>query len=233
MKYRLLFISLSGLFLTVLSGCGLNTSISSSQNTSHEVVLSKCPQPLPSSSITTIIPQADPHFLYVGSAEQLYALNAANGAMLWCNQVRITGDFPCPHSCPPGPFMLFGEPTIVDGVVYVCASGYQGYTYAFRARDGSLLWRVNSNCTITSIPFLDYALPLVDHSIVYTGSYALQAQDGKILWSSSVGASFQLLVDGILYANTEDTIYALNAKNGAILLFWRFTSQGPGLRQLA
>jgi eukaryotic-like serine/threonine-protein kinase len=223
MKQRLLLISLGCLLLAVFSSCGSNTST----NQAHEVVLSNCQGHPPSISVTANLPAPDAHFIYVGSGGNLYALNAANGAMLWCKQVKITGNFPCPHSCPPPPFMLFGQPTVVDGVVYVCASGYQGYTYAFRARDGSLLWRVESNCAVDSIPFADYAVPLVDHGIVYTGSYALRAQDGKILWSTSLGVSFQSLVGGVLYANTEDTIYALNANNGSVRWHYEAPDRAP------
>lgn len=236
MKHRLFLISLSCLLLAALSSCGSNTfanpfQMHTNQSTpdaqSHGVALSNCPEHPPSSSVTTTIPVSDAHFIYVGSAGNLFALNATNGTMLWCKQVRITGDFPCPWSCPPPPFMVFGEPTVVDGVVYVCASGYQGYTYAFRARDGSLLWRVKSNCAAVSIPFADYAVPLVDHDIVYTGSYALRAQDGKILWSTPVGVSFQSLVDGVLYANSENTIYALNAKNGSVRWHYEASDHAP------
>jgi len=119
--------------------------------------------------------------------------------------------------------MLFGQPAVANDVVYVCASGYGGgYTYAFRAKDGALLWHVKSDCAVVSMPYGDYAVPLVNQGIVYTGSYALQAQNGTILWKTPLGVSFQELVNGVIYANDEDSIYALNASNGA--LRWRYSA---------
>lgn len=236
MKQRLSLISLGCLLLAVLSSCGSNTSANHPQNSNHQstpnpqthkVALSNCPEHPPSISVAVKLPASDAHFIYVGSGGNLYAFNASNGAMLWCRQVKITGDFPCPFSCPPPPFMIFGQPAVVNGVVYVCASGYSGYTYAFRASDGSLLWRIKSDCAVDSIPFADYAVPLVDHGIVYTGSYALRAHNGKILWFTPLGVSFQALVDGVLYANTEDTIYALNANNGAARWHYEVPDRAP------
>lgn len=236
MRRRLHFISFGFLLLVFLGGCGQSYQGASTTSSSHTIALSNCPDSLPSPLVTTPIPASTTHTIYVGSGGNLYAFNAQNGAALWCKQVRITGAFPCPGSCPAPPFMFFGEPAVADGVVYVCAAGFGGYTYAFRAKDGSLLWRAKSDCAVDSMPFADYAVPLIDHGVVYSGSYALRAQDGTVLWSTHAGGgyiSLQVLVDGVLYANDEESIYALNASDGSVR--WQYTAPDkspPGGRLL-
>ena len=139
----------------------------------------------------------------------------------------------------PPPEVLFGQPTVADGVVYVCASGYgDGQTYAFRASDGALLWQATSDCWVASIFSGKTAAPLVDHGVVYSGSAALEARDGQkssgqIIWATHVGGrSFapQALAGGVLYANDADSILALGADNGGVR--WKYTMAGaiPGDR---
>ncbi|GER87227.1 hypothetical protein KDW_13890 [Dictyobacter vulcani] len=193
----------------------------------HSVVLSNCPEHFSSFSVTTPLPASDTHVMYTASSGNLYALSARNGALLWCKKVSITGNFPCPGSCPAGPFMNFGEPAVVGGVAYVCASGYQGYMYAFRARDGSLLWSTKSNCATAPDPVMGNDVPLVYHNVVYAGSDALRTQDGKLLWSTPADTAFQALDDGVLYAAGEVKVYALNAKDGAIRWHYQIPNFAP------
>lgn len=228
MQKRILFpVSFCLLLLLVLTSCGFHTSTttisSNGQSQPHQIVLANCQQRPPSPSVTSSPPSAASHVIYLGSVGGLYAISASTGAILWCRQLKITGTFACPYSCPGPPFMLFGQPAIANDAVYVCASGYGGgYTYAFRAKNGVLLWRVKSDCAVVSMPYGDYAIPLVNQGIVYTGSYALGAQDGTILWKTALGVSFQELINGVIFANDEDSIYALNASNGK--LRWRYSA---------
>ncbi|HKT38991.1 MAG TPA: PQQ-binding-like beta-propeller repeat protein, partial [Ktedonobacterales bacterium] len=231
MKRRLIRIALGCLLLLGLAGCGYQTMTGIVNGQSHEIALRNCPDHPPSVSATTPLPTSTAHTIYVGSGDNLYALSATNGATLWCRQIIITGQFSCPasQSCPPGPFVYWGQPAVADGVVYVCASGYgSGLTYAFRASDGGLLWRAMSDCQAVSTPFGDNAIPLVDHGVVYSGLHALRARDGRTIWTTTAAAkdpryiSFQALVDGVLYGNDEDSIYAVNSHDGSVR--WRYTA---------
>jgi len=169
--------------------------------------------------------------LYVTTSDRLYAVHASDGTVRWCRQAQPTQErieewrarYGMPHFRPP--HLFFGTARVADGVVYVCASGYSRYTCAFDAEDGRLRWRTSTDASIASIPFADYAVPLVREGIVYTGTYALQAQDGTVLWriaSETRWLSPQALVDDTLYAVAEWEIYAINAQNGAVR--WRFES---------
>lgn len=214
--------------LVVLSSCNLFRSQSHPQ--SPTFALGNCPDQPPTIMVTTaILTTATTGTVYLGSGGNLYALNAQTGAMRWCRQVKRSGDFPCPGHCPAPPSILWGQPAVADGVVYACASGFgDGQTYAFRASDGALLWRTASDCWAVSMPFGDYAAPLVDHGVVYSGSRALRAQDGQAIWTTRAGPAdpryiaFQAMNDGVLYANDDTSVYAISAKDGSVR--WKFTA---------
>jgi outer membrane protein assembly factor BamB len=239
MPERSLLLIVAGLLVfSLLSACGspgstgtpspsINTSPISITPTiqptqpagAHEVSLGNCKQEAPAPVVSASAPGAQT--IYVGSFDSLYAINASNGAQQWCKRATLSGAFPCPgRSCPRPPLMLFGRPAVANGAVYVCVWGYGGYTYALRASDGSPLWRVKTDCTVDSSPFADYATPLLDHDVVYSATYALRVQDGAIFWHTSLGVAFQRLVNGVIYACSEDTVYALNARDGSLL--WRY-----------
>src|SRR5260370_3081951 len=173
----------------------------------------------------------EPPTLYVTALDRLYAVHASDGTVRWCQHVQLTQELTKEwsarhdmlHLLPPS--MIFGTPRVADGVVYVCASGYNWYTHAFNAEDGSLRWRPPTDGGVVHIPFADYAVPLLRDGIVYTGTYALQAQDGTVLWRIAIDTGWlspQTLVDGTLYAITQPAIYAINAQNGEVR--WRFAS---------
>jgi len=239
MPKRSLLLNVAGLLvLSLLSACGSPGSagtLSPSINTSpisitptiqptqpagaHKVNAGNCTRKELTPVISATAPGAQT--LYVGSFDSLYAINAANGAQQWCKQATLSGTFPCPgRSCPRPPFLIFGRPAVANGVVYVCVWGYGGYTYALRASDGSQLWRVKTDCAVNSDPFTDYAMPLLDHDVVYSATYALRAQDGAIFWHTSLDVAFQQLVNGVIYACSEYTVYALNDRDGSLL--WRY-----------
>ena len=186
------------------------------------------PDTMPVPVVTTAAPVGAQQSLYVAAFDHLYAVNASNGKVRWCQQEKLTGKFNCPpgRPCPPSPVMIFGTPRVANGVVYACASGYASYTYAFNSQDGSLRWRTPTDCGIASIPFGDYAVPVMKDGIVYDGTYALREQDGTVLWRTGIdvqteGAlSLQALVDDTIYANTENDVYAINAGNGEVR--WRY-----------
>jgi eukaryotic-like serine/threonine-protein kinase len=86
---------------------------------------------------------------------------------------------------------------------------------------------VKTDCAVVSIPFADYAVPLPDHDVVYSGTYALHAQDGAIFWHTSLGVAFQRLVNGVIYACSEDTVYAMNARDGSLLWHYEVPDHAP------
>jgi outer membrane protein assembly factor BamB len=116
---------------------------------------------------------------------------------------------------------VIGTPLGAQGVVFVCVSGYGGYTYAFNARDGSLRWLRKTDCEVVSIPFVDYALPIEADGVLYTGAYALDAQDGKMLWRLPMEESFGAVVNGVIYAYSQGAVYAFDAKDRS--LRWSYT----------
>jgi outer membrane protein assembly factor BamB len=173
-----------------------------------------------------VAPIGEHQLLYVTDSDRLYAVNASDGTVHWCQQVKPPSEWPNhPGRLHPGrlhrppPHMQFGAPRVANGVVYVCASGYRKYTYAFNAQDGALRWRTPTDGWIVGRPFQDYAVPLVRDGIVYNGTYALHEQDGTVRWRITVDTrwlSLQTLVDGTLYANTMEGIYAINVQNGEV-----------------
>lgn len=86
---------------------------------------------------------------------------------------------------------------------------------------------MKTDCAVASIPFADYAMPLLDRGVVYSGTYALRAQDGAVFWHTSLGVAFQRLVNGVIYACSEETVYALNARDGSLLWHYEVPDQAP------
>ena len=216
----------------LLSGCGLQTGTGSSVASTPQtdsVALQMCRNSQVSTTVTKDAPVGAQQSLYVAASDHLYAVNARNGAVRWCQQVKLTRQFRCPsdaRGCPPPVGMRFGTPRVTNGVLYSCASAGSGDTFAFNAGDGSRRWRARTDCWIVDIPFEDNAVPLVKDGIVYDGTYALRQQDGTVLWRTAIdtqieGAlSLQALVGDTLYANTENYVFAINASNGKVL--WRY-----------
>lgn len=172
-----------------------------------------------------VAPVGEHQLFYVTASDRLYAVDASDGTVRWCQQVKPPSEW---RNLPgrihrPPPQMQFGTPRVTNGVVYVCASGYRKYTYAFNAEDGTLRWRTPTDGWIVSMPFGDYAVPLVSDGIVYNGTYAMHEKDGTVLWCRAIDTrwlSVQALVDGTLYAVTQEGIYAINAQNSEVR--WRY-----------
>lgn len=192
-----------------------------------EVILNPCDAPPPVPVVTTPAPVRAHQSLYVATPDCLYALNAADGTARWCQQVKLirpTPSVPPPrgNSMPPQPRVTFGTPRVVNGVVYVSAHHYDGYAYAFTASDGSLRWRTPTDARVVSGPYLDFAVPQVNESIVYSGTYALDTQDGAVRWRIPIDTheegtvALPALSDETLYATTHRGIYAINAQDGQI-----------------
>ncbi|HLG77616.1 MAG TPA: PQQ-binding-like beta-propeller repeat protein, partial [Ktedonobacteraceae bacterium] len=200
----------------------------------YEGILSRC-QDLPRTSVVvTVAPVRKQQTLYVASFDHLYAVDASDGTVRWCQQVRPTQEqikqwreHPGRHNFPP-PHVLFGTPRVANGVVYVCASGFVNFIYAFNAEDGTLCWRTSTDARRVSLPFGDFAVPLVQDGIVYSGTYALNELDGSVLWRIDIDSRWfspQVLVEDTLYAMSHMGIHAINAHNGEV--HWLYQPDPP------
>jgi outer membrane protein assembly factor BamB len=194
------------------------------------VVLNPCEAPPPVPVVTTEAPVREHRPLYLSAREFLYAVNAADGTARWCQQVQLIRTREAPHhprvSSPSPPRMTFAMPRVVggeNGVVYVSIEGFgPEHTCAFAADDGTLRWWTPTDARVASMPFMDFAVPLVQDGIVYSGTYALNAPDGAVLWRIPIDTlgegslALHALVDETLYATTQRGIYAINAQDGQI-----------------
>ncbi len=191
-----------------------------------EVTLSQGQAPFPVPVITTVAPAPERQSLYLATVDGLDAINAGDGTTRWRQQVTLTRarerTYPPMMSLPPPQRATFGVPKVVDGVVYVSAGGYGASMYALNADDGSLRWRTSTDGRVGSMPFMDWAIPLVTDRIVYSGTYALNEQDGTVLWRTELDTrdagplALHALSDGTIYATTQMGIYAINAQDGQI-----------------
>jgi outer membrane protein assembly factor BamB len=211
-----------------MAGCAPNTAGSASQSplSSRGYALKRCDgQPVPANIAAA---PAAPPSVYAGSVGgNLYAFSAQNGSVRWCDQFSITQKFSCPPGghCPPPPVAQVGKPLLAGNVVYVCVSGYGGVIYALNASDGSLRWPRESGGQIVSIPFADYAQPLLVNGLLYSGKDALDPASGAIRWQMPMDATIGAVANGVIYAYTEDSVYALSAGSGVIR--WQYKLSAP------
>ncbi len=199
------------------------------------VSLNPCQALPPVPVVTTVAPVGEHQSLYLAARECLYAVHAADGTARWCQQVKLTRTREVTYhpgvSYLPPPRMSFAAPRVVHDVVYVSAHGFGEYTCAFTAGDGALRWWTPTDARVVSMPFMEWAVPLVKDGVVYSGTYALNQPDGAVLWRIGIdtdaeGAlSLHALTDETLYATTHMGIYAINAKDGQIR--WLYTPREP------
>jgi len=199
------------------------------------VTLNPCQTPPPIPVVTTGAPVRERQLLYLSAREYLYAINAVDGTARWCQEAQLLRTRePVYHpmmSYPPPPRLTFGAPRVVAGVtgandeagaVYVAMDGFGTYTCAFAAEDGAFRWWSQTDGRVSSMPFLDYAAPLVDDDRIYSGTYALGARDGSVLWRTDIdtrteGAlALHAISDETLYATTQRGAYAINAQDGHV-----------------
>jgi outer membrane protein assembly factor BamB len=149
--------------------------------------------------------------LYVGSHDNdLYALNASTGALVW---KTATGG------------VIDSTPAISGGLVYV-GSG-DGKLYAFNTADGSVAWTATTGGAIVSSP-------IVNGGNVYVGSedgnvYAFDADTGTTVWTVTTLGPVEgspAVWGGNLYIGSQDNIlYVLNEATGATV--WTAPLVGP------
>jgi outer membrane protein assembly factor BamB len=164
--------------------------------------------------------------VYIGSDDgNLYALNAATGAMKWSyftGTAAGRADNSCPSCLIPAP--IISSPAVANGAVFFGSSN--NGVYALSASTGSLLWTFTTGGPVTSSP-------AVANGAVYIGSndgnlYALNATTGALLWSYATGLSqgnlSPAVAEGVVYAACNSLICGLDATTGALV-----SNQGAGL----
>ena len=142
--------------------------------------------------------------VYVAGMEDVHALDAATGKILWNYYDSIVAS----------------ELVVANGNVYF---GAEDNFYALDAATGTLKWRYPTGSVAVSA--------VVANNVVYfasDGLYAVKADTGALVWQETVGAGVAPLAiaKGVLYAGGDDyyeqdnNFYALNAATGAIL--WHY-----------
>ena len=109
------------------------------------------------------------------------------------------------------------------------ATAIDGYIYALKADDGSLLWTASTELSSAKTHYTITSSPAVDNCVVYFGGnddyvYALNIKDGSEVWKHYIGSaifSSPVIEDGVLYIGSHDKyVYALDADDGSEL--WSF-----------
>lgn len=155
--------------------------------------------------------------VFVQSADnQLHALSAENGDVLWTHQ-----------GLPENTTFLGGTSPAVDGDVVVVAYS-SGELFALRTEGGNMLWqeqlstirRTDAAAALTDI----LALPVIDRGRVYAignadSLVALDLNGGTRLWEREIGGLQTPWVDGdtlFLVTNSNDAL-AVEASTGKVL----------------
>ncbi|SRR6266436_1614832 len=152
--------------------------------------------------------------VYIGSDDgNIYAFNAATGALLWSYSTGFGSYCRCVNS----------SPAVAKGIVYVGAG--DGKLYALNATTGSLIWTYAAGDAVQT------AVTVVN-DVVYFGSnddnlYAVNATTGARLWSFAHGIMINTppaVANGVAYFGTDDGImYAFKATTGTLL--WSYSTK--------
>lgn len=145
------------------------------------------------------------NIVYVNIPNDLYAINARTGQMLWSTMGPASGL------------------AIANGIVYADGSNK---LYAINALTGEKLWT-----TALASP----GVPVITNSAVYVDSdklYAFHARTGELMWTAPVTGDSIVLVaaDGNIYATVgrqDDEITAFNAQTGQYL--WTHNFNTPNI----
>jgi outer membrane protein assembly factor BamB len=131
----------------------------------------------------------------------LEAVNGRTGTLLW--HYVLKEDPALVYTDGPS------EMQAVNGVVYVSTANYSG-VYAFRERDGALLWQFHgSQSQIRSTAFGDGMV-----FVSANQTYALRMSDGKLLWNATQTGGL-LEANGMLYVNTAAPLNPLYPSGSA------------------
>jgi polyvinyl alcohol dehydrogenase (cytochrome) len=89
----------------------------------------------------------------------------------------------------PGADSMYGQPTVVDGKVYVASDA--GYLYSLDANSGCVHWSYRVGIGVRSAPIVGPVTPGSNHYAVYFGDirgnvYAVDADKGTLIWKERV-----------------------------------------------
>lgn len=151
--------------------------------------------------------------VYVSSASEVYAVEAATGQQRW--------KFSTGHA--------WNEPTapgVYGGMVYFGSENADGHLYALDVLTGQQLWRVSTGGPVTSCP-------VVVDGVVYVGNprglCALDATTGEWRWElfSSTVFGCPAVADGVMYVHAGGQgdgcgLYAVDPATGE--QWWKFST---------
>ena len=183
-------------------------------------------------------PPPDKTVYIVSETGTVYAVKGTDGSMLW--QHHMAGDNGSVWGASSGL-------ALVNGIIYTSSSVDGGYVYAFRARDGMVLWHTRIHPEGTpSAPVLVNGVIYVavaDPSLTSSNVYALKAADGAVLWHSHIKGcgSSPTVVNNTLYLSADvcssppdvaqqGYVYALDASSGS--LRWRYQAVDSFISQV-
>ena len=164
------------------------------------------------------------------SGEQIFALDAATGAVRWSFRPRVVVSGPRHLD-----FGWSGVPAVAGGRLYVVgARGWTGHHRvlldAFDARTGKRRWQAG----VGESPNSPVSGPAIANGVVYYGSggrelFAFRAATGKRLWRVSLGGSgggvsSPAVANGVVYVGTGASLVAVDARTGRRL--WSAETNG-------
>jgi outer membrane protein assembly factor BamB len=177
--------------------------------------------------------------VYAASGDDLVALRASNGQLLWSTTLENAPTTPAVSHGMVYTGTFGGEgrlyaldaatgairwrahignyvndgPTVADGRVYI--SGH-GWVYAFDAQTGAHLWRTDTGSLEGGTA--------VSHSVAYvhtqgTNIVALNAETGQIRWEQSIGYGFSTpaVSGGSVFVGGDYAMFAFDARTGEAL----------------
>lgn len=145
-------------------------------------------------------PSYENGFVYITSADLVYALNASTGETLWNKTISV------------GELEQTSSPTPYNGVLYF-GSG-QDRIFALNAKDGSTVWEKATPSKVRNHPVLGDGR-LYIHAQLNT-TYALNANTGAQIWNFTLPDVANGMYDkGTFYYGQAGFFYAVNGTTGA------------------
>jgi outer membrane protein assembly factor BamB len=144
-----------------------------------------------------------------GTDGRVYALNAATGTVKWTANA--------------GGGIDHGGPAIYSGIVYVAEGrgGDEGGGFdicALQVSDGRLLWKGYAGDDVHVTPAAGQGMVVIGS--IDEGLRALDSRTGALLWAAPYEGEVwgdPILANGVVYAGTDTSLVAHNARTGAPL----------------
>jgi outer membrane protein assembly factor BamB len=174
----------------------------------------------PKTTVHQVVTQATADNVYFVSGIHLYAVNAGNGALHWCELISNAHSGLSRYGAMLEGSDRDGPPPPPDGLVglaihndRIFVTSMSNLTYALNADTGKVIWQHNTGFA--------NGIPIVSGDTLYVPSgtiYALSTQDGSQRWSyptTDVVTSMPVVANNTLYTGSYgDAVYALDASSG-------------------